>query len=409
MSLTTSLTFPRFLLPFRTDRFVPKRLSPKTSVSLGFGIQKNVGLDRNNFNFSLEYSWEQNRNIQHKIAPVKFTYLRNTNKYNYYRIFSDTDRDRVIAGYLQQHPELVNPSPANTGQYLYDIETDIYNDAQYKQSDPAGYRVIADDLYQFSRYTSDFVIPALSYTFTYNNQRYDKTRALNYLQVETTLAGNLFHALSNTLRLPTRTLPTGEVVHELFGVPFAQFAKFNINYARHLPFGRQKNHTFAYRLYLGITQPYGNSPTQVPFSESYFGGGVNYERGWRAYELGPGCVSDKTHTYNVGNLKITASVEYRFPVYKSLFGAVFFDAGNIWFTSEKLYSDPKGIFHFDTFFKELSLTSGLGLRYDFRFFIARLDMGLQSVDPAQPEGHRWVLFKNGMSRATFQFALAYPF
>lgn len=409
ISLTTSLTFPRFLLPVRTDRFVPKRLSPKTSVSLGFGTQKNVGLDRNNFNFSLEYSWEQNRNVQHKIAPIKFTYLRNTNKFNYYRIFSDEDRDRVIQEYLRMHPDLIVPDPPNRGEYLYDIENIIYNDNTFKQDDPQDHRIIADDLYQFSRYTSDFVIPALSYTFTYNNQRYDKTRALNYLQIETSLAGNLFDALAKPLHLSSRTLPTGETVHELFGVPFAQFAKFNLNYARHFRFGRQKNHTLAYRLYFGITQPYGNSPTQVPFSESYFGGGVNYERGWRAYELGPGSVSDKTHTYNVGNLKITASAEYRFPVYKSLLGAVFFDAGNIWFTSDRLYSDPKGIFHFNTFFKELSLTSGLGLRYDFRFFIARLDMGLQTVDPAQPEGHRWVLFKNGMSRATFQFALAYPF
>ncbi len=409
INLTTSLIFPRFLLPFRTDRLVPKRMSPKTNASLGFGIQKNVGLDRNNFSFSLEYSWEQSHTVQHKIGLFKFTYLRNTNKYNYYKIFGDDERNDVIKDYLNDHPELINPDPANKGQYMYEIENVIYNDQQFKQDDPKAYRVIADDLYQFARYTSDFVIPAISYTFTFNNQRYDKSRAFHYLQIETTLAGNLFDALAGPLKFPKRTLATGETVHEIFGVPFAQFAKFNVNYSRYFNFGYYKNHTLAYRIYFGITVPYGNSPTQVPFSETYFGGGVNYERGWRAYELGPGSVSDKTHTYNVGNLKITASLEYRFPVYKSLYGAVFFDTGNIWFTSEKLYSDPKGVFHFNSFYKELSLTSGVGLRYDFKFFIARLDMGLQTIDPSQPEGHRWVLFKNGMSRATFQFALAYPF
>lgn len=95
-------------------------------------------------------------------------------------------------------------------------------------------------------------------------------------------------------------------------------------------------------------------------------------------------------------------------MYKSLYGAVFFDAGNIWYTSEKLYSDPRGVFKFDRFYKELSLTSGLGLRYDFKYFIARMDMGLQTLDPSQPEGHRWVLSKTD-EPATFQFALAYPF
>lgn len=409
INLTTSLTFPRFLLPFRTDNIVPKHMSPKTSASLGFGIQKNVGLDRNYFNFSLEYAWDHSRTVQHKIGLVKFSFLRNTNKYNYYNIFGDAARDETIDAYLKSHPELVDPDPSNYGQYLYNVESAMYNDNAFKQNDPDSYRVIADDLYQFARYTSDFVIPAISYTFTFNNQRYDKSKDFHYLQIETSLAGNLFQGLAGWLDFPSRTMPTGETVHEIFGVPFAQFAKFNINYSRYFNFGRKKNNTLAYRLYFGITVPYGNSPSQIPFSETYFGGGVNYERGWRAYELGPGSVSDKTHTYNIGNLKLTASLEYRFPVYKSLYGAVFFDAGNIWYTSEKLYSDPRGVFKFDRFYKELSLTSGLGLRYDFKYFIARMDMGLQTLDPSQPEGHRWVLFKNGMSRATFQFALAYPF
>ena len=74
-----------------------------------------------------------------------------------------------------------------------------------------------------------------------------------------------------------------------------------------------------------------------------------------------------------------------------------------------MYSDERGVFSFDRFYKELSLTSGLGLRYDFKFFIARLDMGLKTVDPSLPAGHRWALFKDGMGGAAFQFALAYPF
>ena len=56
INLTTSLTFPRFLLPFRMDRLIPKRMSPKTNASLSFGTQKNVGLNRNNFSFSWDYT-----------------------------------------------------------------------------------------------------------------------------------------------------------------------------------------------------------------------------------------------------------------------------------------------------------------------------------------------------------------
>lgn len=409
VNLTTSLIFPRFLLPFNTEGIVPKRFSPKTSTSLGFGVQKNVGLDRTYFNFSLDYSWDQSRTVQHKIGLIKFSFLSNTNKYNYFNIFNNNERNDVVDDYLDAHPELVVDNPPDAGKYMYDIEQIMYNDQQFKSEYPDQYRVIADDMYQYTRYTSDFVIPAISYTFTFNNQRYDKTRDFHYLQLETTFSGNLFNALSGVFNMKSRVMPTGETVHEVFGVPFAQFAKFNINYSRYFNLGRNKANVLAYRVYFGVTVPYGNSQSQIPFSETYFGGGVNYERGWKAYELGPGSVSDKTHTYNIGNLKFTASLEYRFPLYRSLHGAVFFDTGNVWYTSSKMYSDERGVFSFDRFYKELSLTSGLGLRYDFKFFIARLDMGLKTVDPSLPAGHRWALFKDGMGGAAFQFALAYPF
>ncbi len=102
-------------------------------------------------------------------------------------------------------------------------------------------------------------------------------------------------------------------------------------------------------MYFGVTVPYGNSQSQIPFSETYFGGGVNYERGWRAYELGPGSVSDKTHTYNIGNLKLQ-------PVWNTVsrctvrFTGRFLRYGNVWYTSSKMYSDERGVFSFDRFF-----------------------------------------------------------
>ena len=163
---------------------------------MGLGVQKNVGLDRTYFNFSLDYSWDQSRTVQHKIGLVKFSFLSNTNKYNYFNIFNNNERNDVVDDYLDAHPELVVDNPPDAGKYMYDIEQIMYNDQQFKSEYPDQYRVIADDMYQYTRYTSDFVIPAISYTFTFNNQRYDKTRDFHYLQLETTFSGNLFNALS---------------------------------------------------------------------------------------------------------------------------------------------------------------------------------------------------------------------
>ncbi|MDD4820162.1 MAG: BamA/TamA family outer membrane protein [Flavobacteriales bacterium] len=397
LNFTTALIFPRFLLPFRTIGLVPKRYMPKTSTSLGFGIQKNVGLDRTYFNIGLDYSWESSRTVSHKVGLLKFSYLSNTNKYNYFNIFSNSSRGTALSDYLVKHPDYEGKGVPGSAEWTYFLEEDIYDDQQYRQDSPSNYRIVADDLYQYTRYTSDFVIPAISYTFTFNNQRYDKTKAFHYLQAELTMAGNITNALSGALGLSTSELPTGERVHELFGVPFAQFAKLNVNYSKYITLGSSKTNVLAYRVYFGITLPYGNSQSQIPFSETYFGGGVNYERGWQAYELGPGSVSDKTTTYNIGNLKLTASLEYRFQMYRALHGAVFFDVGNVWYTSSKMYSDERGVFSFDRFYKELSLTSGVGIRYDFTYFIGRIDLGFKTVDPALPSGQRFSLFKYGIA------------
>lgn len=407
INLTTSLIFPRFILPIKKDA-IPKSYMPKTTASLGFGLQKNVGLDRNYFNIDWEYSWETSREIQHKVGLLKFAYLTNTNKLNYFSVFSSDKRDEAIDDYLSTHPEYNNGGNVSN-EWIYDMEQTIYADKSYEASSPENYRIIADDLFQYTRYTSDFVIPAISYTFTYNTQRYDKSRDFNYLQAEVKLAGNLTRAMAAVFDFPTASLPTGENVYELFGVPFAQFAKVNVNYSRHLQLGQNPASVLAWRVYFGLTLPYGNSKTQIPFSEMYFGGGVNYERGWLAYDLGPGSVQGKTNSYNIGNLKLTASLEYRFPIYRSLHGAVFCDIGNVWYTSSKMYSDPRGVFKIDRFYKDLSLTTGLGIRYDFTYFIGRIDVGFKTIDPTLPRADRFCLFRYGFSGAALQFALAYPF
>ena len=99
-------------------------------------------------------------------------------------------------------------------------------------------------------------------------------------------------------------------------------------------------------MYFGVTVPYGNSQSQIPFSGLILAAASNDERGWRAYELGPGSVSDKTHTYNIGNLKLQP-VWNTVSVVPFASRAVFFDTGNVWYTSSKMYSDERGVFSFD--------------------------------------------------------------
>ena len=67
---------------------------------------------------------------------------------------------------------------------------------------------------------------------------------------------------------------------------------------------------------MGIAIPYGNS-TSIPFTRSYFAGGGNDNRGWQAYELGPGS-SGGVLDFNEANFKITLNGEYRFKLLEIL-------------------------------------------------------------------------------------------
>jgi hypothetical protein len=50
-----------------------------------------------------------------------------------------------------------------------------------------------------------------------------------------------------------------------------------------------------------------------------------------------------------------------------------------------------GIFRFNSFFNEIAVGAGAGLRFDFSFLIFRLDWAFQIIDPAQKAGNRFVL------------------
>ena len=54
-SLQFGLNFPRLLLPFNTEKFVPNKYSPVSTVNLGASVQNNIGMDRINVNAGLNY------------------------------------------------------------------------------------------------------------------------------------------------------------------------------------------------------------------------------------------------------------------------------------------------------------------------------------------------------------------
>ncbi|MCF8364848.1 MAG: outer membrane protein assembly factor, partial [Bacteroidales bacterium] len=252
------------------------------------------------------------------------------------------------------------------------------------------------------------------YTITFSNQAINKNH--NYFMVSQglELAGNLANFLSSGIQ---GNRPSPENQHELFGVPYSQYVRLRNEMRYFLNIGRHDQ--VGIRTIAATAIPYGNSAT-IPYVKQFFVGGTNSVRAFRARTLGPGTYSPPDSLSNLyvdqsGDIKLEASLEYRFPIYGYLKGAIFVDAGNIWLVNED-EQRPGGKFDFKTFAKEFAFGSGLGLRIDFSFVVIRLDLAFPLRKPYLPDGERWVFDdiqlgnsswrKNNM---VFNLAIGYPF
>ena len=124
-------------------------------------------------------------------------------------------------------------------------------------------------------------------------------------------------------------------------------------------------------------------------------------RGWNARAVGPGSFLDpltldpnnRNFFYQTGDLKMEFNFEYRFPLVKVIYpvyGAAFVDIGNVWslgFTPNDERDDQGALFSLkqtrneaneivdDVFYKEMAVSAGFGIRWDFSYFVFRLDLG----------------------------------
>ncbi len=213
------------------------------------------------------------------------------------------------------------------------------------------------------------------------------------LNIET--AGNLFSVFS-------RAIP----------VRFSRYARGEASLANSIRLGSKTS--LVWRVLAGGAVSYGDTSSPMPIDRLFYSGGSNSMRGWIVRRLGPGTLpnDDKEYPSQVGNLKLEANAEFRFPIWDFINSAVFFDAGNIWFAGRHDYENAEmndaAMFRPGTFYRQLGLNTGLGLRLDFRRFLFRVDWGVKLHDPGLPHGERWI--NNLRLRNTaLNFGVGYPF
>ena len=388
------LRFPKFL--FLKNNKALKSLDQRSFINLGASNQRNIGLDRNSFKFDLNYSWNKKNNF-YNLSLSQVELIKNKNIQNYFNIYSNSYDiiNEIAKDYAFNTNYFLNGNlkiPDGIDLFIDDalsIHSLSLSSEDYKQINYLNNRK--------KRLTTNNLIIGSTFSISNNYEtRYDKTN-FNQWRIKFQSAGALTNILIGNSKKNNEGLKT------ISDLPFSQFIKSELSYIKHWTLG--DNSTIASRYFLGFAIPYGNS-NNIPFSESFFGGGSNDNRAWEVYRLGPGS-SGATDEFNEGNLKIAFNFEYRFKMFGRFNGALFTDVGNIWNILDDT-EDDRRTFNNLKDLNELAIGSGFGLRYDSGLFVFRLDMGLKTYNPARNKDERW--FKDfSLKKSVFNIGLNYPF
>jgi hypothetical protein len=361
---TASLLLPQFLTPFHLGNFLSE-YQPRTRIALSTNYTKSNYYTRRNIEFTYDYLWQTSAYQQYIFTPIDLG-LVNSEVGQFYQRRLDTLR-------IEQ------------GSPLYRSFLPIYE-------------------------------PSFSFTSLYNSNDLTQTRNAHFLRIFVELGG-LSRGLYRNEKWFTDTK-----------LSVYNFAKLTVDYRRYYKLTPLTY--LAWRLNGGIahalTESIDPSPLPgqtaeyryiLPYDKYLFAGGSNSVRAWSPRRLGTGAYATRLpngsrdyYTEQPGEVLLEGSLEYRFPVYSFIKGALFTDFGNVWALQNDA-SRPGADFRLDSFYKQFAVGSGFGIRMDFTFLILRFDIATKVYDPTETE-EPWRL-KNALRHTTNQtvvnVGLGYPF
>lgn len=347
VALKGTLSFPRLLAPkfFKTS----KRELNWTHISAGADLLNRPHYFKlAEFNASFAYEWRHSRYVLNQWTLFKLSYNRLLN--------TTHDFDSIMSQ---------NPAVALSFQNQF--------------------------------------IPQMNYTYTYD--RFFERERINGINFTANVieGGNIFDMLWRACGVK------GE--KRMFGIPFSQFIKGQVQLVYNRRLIRGTDHWLVSRILVGAAHAYGNSK-EVPYSEQFYIGGANSIRAFTVRSIGPGSYrapqSERDGYFDqTGTFKLELNAEYRFPIISVLHGAVFLDAGNIWLLKNDPLR-PGGKLRGSTFFKDIALGTGIGLRIDVGMMVIRGDLGYGLHTPySNGTSHYFnVAFKDAFA---FHLAIGYPF
>ncbi len=325
--LSVAITIPRFIWPFHTWN---ERFytAPRTRFGIRYNRQIRLDFTREILQANVGYLWMNRARERYEFFPAEISLARTAR-------ISDNLRDL-----LDQ---------------------------------------LSDPFLQFS--FTNYINLATRFAYSVDNL----TRRGTFMRVNIEYAGNTLHALYNIFDFQSE-----EQTRRFLGLPYFQYVRSDVEYRKY--WKHNDASTLASRIFIGVGLPLQNSII-MPLEKRYFAGGTNSIRAWLARSLGPGGFSGYGQRLDqFGEIRLEGNLEERFPIIGKFQGAIFLDAGNIW-TLKDTTAIKRDLanFQINRFYKEIAIGTGFGLRYDFEYFVFRIDIGIKVHDPAFNAGDRWVI------------------
>jgi len=366
LNLSTTLNLPSLFIPKRFDAWKQSLTASQTQIGIGYDYIDRPEYVRTNIKLFQRYNWKKSTNQYFQLSLVDLNLL-NTN-------YPQTPTSDAFLAYLEE------------------------------------LRLKGNNLYR--SFNPSFVS---SINFQYNFRSFLPS---NTLVNGKSLLINLESGGTSLNLLGSKKLTfIEEILKSNQEIQFYRYLRMNVDYRKYILVGKRNKSQIAFKLNTGLAYAYGaENGFQLPYEKNFFIGGPSSIRAWKPRRLGPGGYNTTNNLIEQpGSMILESSIEYRFPIVQFLGkinGALFIDAGNIW-NIDHGQSNIVGNFSTDTFLNEIAVGTGFGVRWDFDYFLLRLDLATKAVNPAYKANEKWVLSKTTLSSGEnpieFNIGIGYPF
>lgn len=315
---------------------------------------------------------------------------------HWYTLGRYTPRTQVGIGYNSVHrPEYVRTSLKSGLTYslqpsnfkLYSLSLIDLNVLNTKTIQPEFQDLLLELQQQGNNLINSFrrsFVSSMGFSYIYNTSSY------NGAPKDAVYMKGLFESGGTSINLfPGQQ----EIIRDISGnneLEFFQYLRWNIDLRKYWRLGQETS--FVARINSGAVHSYGISSVP-PYEKYFFAGGSNSVRAWLPRRLGPGGLPPRVASNDLlieapGDFLLEGNLEFRSHLINFLGKinyAIFLDFGNVWYLPNMNYTESGGDFKLNRFYKEIAVGTGLGLRYDFSYFVLRFDFGAKVYDPYTKE------------------------